>query len=138
MAVFDIDGTLLPPPSLELRLIAHLALNGEMQFRAVGKWLRSFFPQLLGILRGNAASRGRAPMLDENKMYLEGVRICAVERWIAREFTELDFFSQALEIVDWHRRRGHAIVLISGTLGPLARAVGARLARDSEILVRAT
>ena len=137
-AVFDIDGTLLPPPSLELRLVAHLALDGEMRFGAVGKWLRSLVPQILRKMRGSAELSARPLMLDENKSYLNGVRTRAVEEWIAREFAEMEFFSEALEIVDWHRRRGHAIVLMSGTLAPLARAVGALLAHDSEIFVKAT
>ena len=137
-AVFDIDGTLLPPPSLELRLVAHLALHGEMRFGAVGKWLRSLVPQILRMWRGGTELSARPRMLDENKTYLKGVRINAVERWIAREFAELEFFSRALEIVDWHRRRGHAIVLISGTLAPLARAVGRLLASGEEIHICAT
>jgi len=137
-AVFDIDGTLLPPPSLELRLVAHLALSGEMRFVAVGKWLRSLVPQILRLSRGSAELSARPLMWDEYKTYLKGVRINVVEEWIAREFAEVELFSTALEIVDWHRRRGHAIVLISGTLAPLARAVGALLAGDREIHICAT
>src|SRR5579864_8516906 len=137
-AVFDIDGTLLPPPSLELRLVAHLALNGQIRIGAVGIWLRTLVPQILRMSRGFTELSARPLMLDENKMYLKGVQIGTVEEWIAREFAEVEFFSQALEIVDWHRRRGHAIVLISGTLEPLARAVAALLTPDSEIFVRAT
>ena len=56
-AVFDIDGTLLPTPSLELRLLAHLALNGELHLRAIAKWLSSL--------------TARSHALDENKAYLE-------------------------------------------------------------------
>lgn len=123
-AVFDIDGTLLPAPSLELRLLAHLALNGELHLRAIGKWLRTLLAHSLA--------------LDANKAYLEGVKISAAEEWIAREFMELELFSDALKIVDWHRKRGHAIVLISGTLAPLARAVGTLLTGDAEISVSAT
>jgi HAD superfamily hydrolase (TIGR01490 family) len=123
-AVFDIDGTLLPASSLELRLLAHLALNRGLRLSAIGKWLRSLLAYSL--------------VLDENKAYLEGVRISAAQAWIAREFAELELFSDALKIVDWHRRRGHAIVLISGTLAPLARAVASLLAGDAEIFVRAT
>jgi HAD superfamily hydrolase (TIGR01490 family) len=123
-AVFDIDGTLLPAPSLELRLLAHLALNGELHLRAIGKWLRSLPVHSLA--------------LDANKAYLEGVRIRAAQEWIAGKFAELELFSDALTMMDWHCRRGHAIVLISGTLAPLARAVGNLLAGDAEIFVSAT
>jgi len=137
-AVFDIDGTLLPPPSLELRLVAHLALHGEIRVGAVLNWLRSLVPQVLRTSRGNAELSVRPRMLDANKTYLKGVRVGAVDEWIVREFAEVEFFSRALEIVDWHRRRGHAIVLISGTLAPLARAVRRLLAGGEEILICAT
>lgn len=123
-AVFDIDGTLLPAPSLELRLLAHLALNGELRLSSIGKWLRSL--------------PARSLTLDENKAYLEGVKVSAAQEWIAREFAELELFSDALKMMNWHRRRGHAIVLISGTLARLARAVGTLLASDDEIFVSAT
>jgi alcohol-forming fatty acyl-CoA reductase len=123
-AVFDIDGTLLPAPSLELRLLAHLAMKKELHLRAIGQWLRSL--------------PARSLALDENKAYLEGVKISAAQEWIAREFAELELFSDALTMMDWHRRRDHAIVLISGTLAPLARAVRTLLAGDDEIFVGAT
>lgn len=137
-AVFDIDGTLLPAPSLELRMVASFALNGEIRIGAIGKWLQSLVVQVLRTSREDSELSARPQMVDENKKYLAGVRIRAVNGWIARECAELEFFSEALAILDWHRRRGHAIVLISGTLAPLARAVGRLLARDSEIFVKAT
>jgi alcohol-forming fatty acyl-CoA reductase len=137
-AVFDIDGTLLPAPSLELRLLADLALDRKLRLRAIGAWVRSLLPQILWLSRSDAESSERWLALDKNKAYWEGVRIGIVDAWIAREIAELEFFSEALTMFDWHRRRGHAIVLISGTLAPLARAVGALLAGDAEIFVRAT
>jgi len=137
-AVFDIDGTLLPAPSLELRLAAHLALDRKLRLRTIGVWLRSLLSQVLGISREGTEFSERAPTLHQNKMYLDGVRTGEVDEWIAREIAELEFFAEALEILDWHRRRGHAIVLMSGTLAALARAMGTLLAGDAEIFVRAT
>jgi len=61
-----------------------------------------------------------------------------VEDWIERRFSSLEFYPEALAMVDWHQRRGHQIILISGTLGPLAREVGAMLSGRGEFLVRAT
>jgi HAD superfamily hydrolase (TIGR01490 family) len=137
-AVFDIDGTLLPAPSLELRLLADLALARKLRLRAIGAWLRILAVQSFGVTRNGRKNPMRTLALDENKAYWEGMRIGIVDAWIAREIPELEFFSDALELIDWHRRRGHAIVLISGTLAPLARAVGTLLAGDAEIFVRAT
>jgi len=137
-AVFDIDGTLLPAPSLEMRLLAHLGLAGEVRWGAICAWLRTLLPHILGISRGEASAPERSLTLDQDKSYLAGVRIGVAEEWIARRFGELEFYAEALAMVDWHRKRGHAIVLISGTLAPLARAVGSVLANGGEIYVRAT
>jgi|CZKC01.1.fsa_nt_gi HAD superfamily hydrolase (TIGR01490 family) len=137
-AVFDIDGTLLPPPSLELRLVARLALQRELRLSAIVHWLPTFVPRILWMPRGNRKGSARPLTLDENKSYLAGVRIGAVEEWIERRLAELEFFSEALVTVEWHRQRGHAIVLVSGTLAPLARAVGSISVRGEEIYVCAT
>jgi HAD superfamily hydrolase (TIGR01490 family) len=137
-AVFDIDGTLVPAPSLELRLLADLALARKLRLRAIAAWISGLLSQILGTSHDDADLSEWPLMPHQNKMYWKGVRIDVVKEWMAREFAELEFFSEALTIVDWHRRRGHAIVLISGTLAPLARAVGALLAGDGDINVCAT
>jgi alcohol-forming fatty acyl-CoA reductase len=137
-AVFDIDGTLLPAPSLELRLLADLALARKFRLRAIGVWLRSLLSDVLRISRDGADISERAHMLHQNKMYLQGVRNEIVDAWIVREFSELEFFPEALAMIGWHRRCEHAIVLVSGTLAPLARAVGTLLAGHAEIFVKAT
>ena len=137
-AVFDIDGTLLPAPSLELRLFADLALARKLRLRAILAWLQILLTQCFRMSRDRSKNRDTSLSLDENKAYWRGVQLKFVDEWIAREIPELDFFSEALTMIDWHRRRGHAIVLISGTLGPLARAVGILLSEGAEIFVKAT
>jgi HAD superfamily hydrolase (TIGR01490 family) len=134
-AVFDIDGTLVPSPSLEWRLLAHLAAKREIRLAAITTWMGSLLWQMFWKRSG---SQARSLMLDENKSYLAGVRGIVVEEWIAQRFAELEFFAEALAVLAWHRRQGHAIVLISGTLAPLAEAVGAMLANGEEMVVCAT
>ncbi len=77
-------------------------------------------------------------MLDENKTYLAGVRIGVAEEWIALRLAEVEFFADTLATLAWHQNRGHAIVFASGTLAPLARAVGSFLTEGGEIFVCAT
>lgn len=137
-AVFDIDGTLLPAPSLELRLLARLAMRGEVRVGAVVLWLRSLTAQILSVARDGKEFASPEKCLDENKLYLAGVRVGVAEKCSARQFEELEFFSDALAMMDWHHRRGHAIVLISGTLGLVARALSSLLTQSDEILIRAT
>ncbi len=137
-AIFDIDGTLVPGPSLELRLLAHLAAKREIRWGAIANWLKLLGPQMFRTRRGNPEELTRSLMFDENKKYLAGVRNDVAEKWIEQRFAEMEFFSEALTMLDWHRRRGHAIVLVSGTLASLARAVGDLLVHGDEIVICAT
>jgi alcohol-forming fatty acyl-CoA reductase len=137
-AIFDIDGTLLPAPSLELRLLAHLARQRELRVSAIGRWLSSVVAQFVMTPDGGDASPVHRPILDENKRYLAGVRVGVAEEWIGRRIVALEFFTDALATLAWHRNRGHAIVFVSGTLAPLARAVGSFLTEGGGSLVCAT
>jgi len=129
---------MLSAPSLELRLLTDLALARKLRLRAIAAWLRILLAQLFRVSRDMFRNQTSSLALNENKAYWEGVRLGSVDEWIAREIAELEFFSEALTMIDWHRRRGHAIVLISGTLAPLARAIGILVTEGAEIFVKAT
>jgi HAD superfamily hydrolase (TIGR01490 family) len=121
-AFFDIDGTLLAPPSLERQFFA-----GLRQQRAIP--LRNY---LLWLAQGvRLALRGVAAMRHANKMYLHGVSVdrCQ-EKGKQRGQPEMAvprFSTAAMDRIAWHAQRGHAIVLVSGTLAPLAMEVGLAL-----------
>jgi len=129
-AFFDIDGTLLAPPSLERQFLAALRRQGAIP-------LRNYFLWLARAVR--LSLRGFAAMQHANKMYLRGVRADECKRknqqFVQPEFIAHKprdgaavavprFFPAAIEQVLWHARRKHAIVLVSGTLEPLAMEVG--------------
>lgn len=159
-AFFDLDGTLMPLPSLEQRFFRMLRRRGEI---APENYL-SWFCEALKL-----ASRGINIVVHGNKMYLRGVR--SFEG--SREENQIDslahksghqdegqasapprrfprspvphFFAEGLERVAWHGMQGHAIVIVSGTLKPLAsaaaRAMEAKLAERgivAGVRVRAT
>lgn len=127
-AFFDIDGTLLAPPSLERHFFA-----GLLQRRSIP--LRNYFLWLAESVR--LMPRGFGVMRHANKMYLRGVSIHGsredrhgktprqysgkVEMAVPR------FFTAATDRIAWHAQRGHAIVLVSGALTPLAMEVGLAL-----------
>jgi HAD superfamily hydrolase (TIGR01490 family) len=112
-AFFDLDGTLLPLPSLEKRFLRRLQYRRRIGAPNCLAWLAEaarLLPQ--GINR----------VLYANKAYLRGVR--------AEETASLTipaFFPAALQRVGWHSSRGHALVIVSGTLEPLARMAAAAL-----------
>jgi HAD superfamily phosphoserine phosphatase-like hydrolase len=117
-AFFDLDGTLMPLPSLEMRFFALLRYR-----RLVG--IRNYFAWITEAAR--LLPRGINPILHTNKMYLSGGGV------VERDSLRLpSFFPEAMERMAWHSERGHLLVIVSGTLEPLAeraaRAMEAELA----------
>ncbi|HEY2459199.1 MAG TPA: HAD-IB family hydrolase [Candidatus Acidoferrum sp.] len=118
-AFFDLDGTLLPSPSLERRFFALLryrqAIGGENYLR----WLAK---------AAALAPKGIAAVIHSNKAYLRDVEARHAEK-LGREFFP-DFFDAALQRIAWHVGCGHTIVLVSGTPQPLAHKAARRLAEQ--------
>lgn len=127
-AFFDVDGTLLSGASLELRFFAALRYRRAIPAENYFLWLAH---------AARLAPRGIAMMALANKMYLRGVRtdcdgLPAAARLgrqaDSRQRGVLPFFPDALARVAWHAAQRHAIVLVSGTLAPLAHEVALALA----------
>ncbi len=129
-AVFDVDGTLLAPPSLERQFLAALRYRQAIP-------ARNYFLWLAWAVR--MAPRGLARMRHANKMYLRGVSIHDFKENGQRpgqpprqgsgqaELAVPRFYRGAIDQIAWHALQGHAIVLVSGTLAPLAVEVGLAL-----------
>jgi HAD superfamily phosphoserine phosphatase-like hydrolase len=144
-AFFDLDGTLMPLPSVEKRFFSMLRSR-----RIIG--IRNYFLWLAGAVR--LVPRGINQIMHANKMYLRGVRVdvegggtgipvclcvrdkagknaerrggkAGERRRPARMPVPVPLYPEALERVAWHADRGHLIVIVSGTLEMLAgRAAG--------------
>ena len=120
-AFFDLDGTLLGAPSLEWQFFRHLRerrmLGAEQYFSWVAETLR-------------LARRGVSAAREGNKMYLRGVAVEAARSFRPARWA---FFAEGLRRLRWHAAQGHRLVLVSGTLEPLAQlaasALEAELAR---------
>ena len=136
VAFFDVDGTLLPSPSLELRFFAALRSRGAIPPKNYFLWAAHAV---------RLAPRGVAVVAHANKMHLRGV---PVESCRARTTDSLDrpgvnqtennsatalsvqplsFFPAAMKQLAWHASADHAIVLVTGTLAPLAHEVATAL-----------
>jgi HAD superfamily hydrolase (TIGR01490 family) len=111
-AFFDLDGTLVSGPSLEWRFFKTLA-----QHRAIPA--KNHFLWLARALR--LAPRGIATIVHANKMYLRGV---PVDR---RASSLSPFFPKAVDQVAWHAAQEHTVVLLTGTLAPLAQEIALAL-----------
>ena len=140
-AFFDLDGTIVAPPSLERRLFRMLRYRRAIPAKNYFLWLKEAMRLM---------PHGINAILQADKMYLRGVQIIdergegdgSVSSWHKgghqaegqasappRRNPRLPvppFFAQAIERVSWHAQQGHEIVLLSGTIEPLAReAAGA-------------
>ena len=120
-AFFDIDGTLLALPSLERRFFARLRSSRAIPMRNYLFWLARAV---------HLVPQGPATMRHSNKMYLRGVGVEECKKSSKHGQPEMAvprFFAEAIEQIAWHARQGHAIVLVSGTLAPLAMEVALAL-----------
>ena len=136
-AFFDLDGTVLPAPSLEWRFIGYLLEHDEISGGQVERWLARFAGSAWRDLHGATVG---------NKRYLCGISEGLVDEWeqsLGLEFycgDSLGFFEEALQRIVWHRAQGHRVFVVSGTLAPLARVVARRVSRlvSADIEVCAT
>lgn len=118
-AFFDLDGTLIGEPALERRYFSDLRKRGAIPSANYLRWLSRAV---------RLAPRGLPMMRHANKMYLRGLcgddtDGCGGQPGIALPH----FFPEGVKQVAWHARQGHAIVLVSGTLAPLAQEMALAL-----------
>jgi HAD superfamily hydrolase (TIGR01490 family) len=118
-AFFDLDGTLLPSPSLEWRWIGFLLGRDEISSKNLGDWVVQFARMLLRDPRG---------AIEANKFYLAGLGESAVTDWEnSLPPDSLPLHAGGIERLAWHAAQQHRVFLVTGTLAPLARAVARRL-----------
>jgi HAD superfamily hydrolase (TIGR01490 family) len=138
-AFFDLDGTLLPLPSLEHRFAAALRVEHAIPFRNYFLWLAQ---------AARLSPQGLVRMTHANKMYLQNIsvshstlllrstgtlvypkprRACVpvshnAAASVSAKIGHLpSFLPEAIHRAAWHASQGHAIVLVTGTLEPLAK-----------------
>ncbi len=153
-AFFDLDGTLVPLPSMEKRFFWMLRSRRLIGMRNYLLWIAE---------AARLAPSGLHQIAHANKMYLRGVRadegfcrtdtlvcplVCPLAEAKAKEklaekrqakkrqarVPVLRFYPEAIERVAWHGRRGHGMVLVTGTLEPLAEQAAGAL--EAELHVR--
>jgi phosphoserine phosphatase len=118
LAFFDVDGTLLPFPSLERRFFWSLARAGRIPPANYLRWLK----QAVRLGPWNVSR-----IAESNKAYLRGIPasvFAGADQCVAA------FFPAALQRVWWHVLRGDRIVLVTGTLAELAHGVKLALERE--------
>lgn len=124
-AFFDVDGTLVRPPSLEWRFVAFLLARDELATRDIARWLVHFAKTTVPDPR--SATVG-------NKRYLAGLRASLAADWEKSLADRVPpFYAAALERMTWHRSEGHRVFLVTGTLDCLAQAMARQLPGPVEV-----
>jgi HAD superfamily hydrolase (TIGR01490 family) len=117
LAIFDIDGTLVNGAS-ERRFWRFLARRGRQGPRHIAAYLLFMLRYL---------PTGGIHTLKKNKAYLFGLRVEDVEG-LARDFVAErlmdELYEPAVRRLKAHLSRGDIVVLMSGTLHCVARALG--------------
>ena len=124
-AFFDLDGTLLAPPSLEWQFVGYLLGRDAIGVAEIGRWLGHCARNLL---------RDSRAATTVNKMHLAGLHESLVADWadsVTHDSPRL--FPAGVERVATHFAQGHRVFLISGTLRPLAEVLAKRLPGPVEI-----
>lgn len=120
-AFFDVDNTLVPGLAIEVRFFRHLLQRGLV---GVGEAVRS----LWFLLRHMPPISLHA--LRERKLYLAGKQPSAIEP-LAEEFVRTEICprlsADGLAAIEAHRRAGHCLVLLTGSLDFLVAPLGAAL-----------
>ena len=129
-ALFDVDNTLLPGQASEVRFFRFLWRRGLVGWRELGEsaaWLLRHAPPL------------SLHPLRERKVYLAGKAVAHIES-LAEEFCRVKIVpclsAQALSRMDEHRRAGHHIVLVTGSLEFLMTPLAALLDVSSLLAAR--
>lgn len=125
-AFFDVDGTLVPPPSLERRFFASPRRRRAIPVKNYFLWLAHAFRLM---------PQGIAMIQHGDKMYLRGVRAAEIEEKACGEVRGNLFGPAGIPLMSemafdrlvWHATQEHAIVLVTGTLAPLARTFALHL-----------
>lgn len=124
LAIFDVDGTLVPGSSVEVRFVRYLwaqRVLGPRQLLAYGWFCLRYAP------------RYRGHLLKKNKAYLSGLREDRV-RVLAADFVREALISAlympAVKRLRAHKQAGDCVVLLSGTPQFLAEALATALNAD--------
>ena len=125
-AFFDLDGTLLPEPSIERRFLRFALWRGEIGPMHLLRWAAQFLGTIA--IDPHAATHG-------NKAYLSGMNTSVALDFEARLASRpLQFFSAGLRMLEWHAAREHRIFLITGAPAPMAEIAARKLPVPVEIV----
>ena len=109
VAFFDLDGTLIPPPSSERMFLTHLIKKGVVTWADLSRFVQCVVYNSKGGWHG---------ILKRNKFYLKGKNVELIEH-MAKEYVENDIYPiisvRAKNIINKHKANDDIVIMISGS-----------------------
>jgi HAD superfamily hydrolase (TIGR01490 family) len=131
-AFFDLDGTLVPYPSLEWRFISYFIRNKALGWSNAANWM---------VRAARLLSSGPRTAIAANKSYLAGISSSAAADWKdelsssrCHPDSRLKILAEGIHRIAWHQSQNHRVFLVSGTLAPLANWVVESLPGTVEVM----
>lgn len=118
-AFFDLDGTLLAHPSLELRFFWQALARAQVKPGSCSRWLLRHALTCAANLRRDLPERIAA--IHSNKLWLAGIRESAAQSWAREYAVRITYFPRGLARVRWHLAQSHKVFLVTGGLAPIVR-----------------
>jgi len=128
-AIFDVDRTLVVPSSMEKVFVPFLIRRGYLRAPDLARYV------LLYLARGLGGDSSAA----QNKAHLQGKDPGELER-LAAECFRIKILprisAEGRRRLDDHRRKGHLVVLLTGSLEPLAAQIQQEMGADLALAAR--
>ncbi|MBU1157427.1 MAG: HAD-IB family phosphatase, partial [Proteobacteria bacterium] len=128
-AIFDVDRTLVVPSSMEKVFVPFLIRRGYLRAPDLARYV------LLYLARGLGGDSSAA----HNKAHLQGKDPDELKR-LAAECFRIKILprisAEGRRRLDDHRRKGHLVVLLTGSLEPLAAQIQQEMGADLALAAR--
>jgi phosphoserine phosphatase len=120
-AFFDLDGTLLEHPSLELRFFWHMLARAQAKPASCLRWLaRHALNDAANVWRDLIEG---VTATHSNKLWLSGIRESAAHSWACEYAAHASYFPAGIAQVSWHLAQSHKVFIVTGGLAPIMREV---------------
>lgn len=123
-AFFDVDRTLVGPPSMERIFIAYLIRKGYLKPSDIMRFL-GFLARNLGGLNRELVQNNKHHFKNKTTEQFKDMARQCFEKDIVRRISP-----RGRRAVDQHRWQGHFVVLLTGSLEPLAEMLRLELGAD--------
>lgn len=118
-AFFDLDGTLIPHPSLEVRFFWHALTSGQVRPKSCAAWITRTFR--LSASRPQSICSAIRDAYASNKLWLSGISERSAVEWAQRQSPALKYFPAAVARIRWHLEHSHRVFVVTGCPAPLAK-----------------